>query len=105
MQRLAGLMTLADLLQEMQAAAEVRDSDRLDALQAAYRLTSTQLAALPLATPDDPDAGQIAQLARQILERQAALESLTQPWMDDLRLIFREQRNEEVLASAYRQGG
>lgn len=105
MQQLAGLKTLTDLLQEMRAAVEVRDSDRLDALQAAYRQTSTQLAELPLAAPGDPDAGQIAELARQILERQAELESLAEPWMADLRIIFRERRNEEVLASAYRQGG
>lgn len=104
MQRVADLTTLVGLLQEMQAAVERRDSDRLDTLQAAYRLTSTRLAALPMATPDDPDAGQITRLVQQILDRQSALESLTHPWMDDLRLIFRERRNEEVLASAYRQG-
>lgn len=105
MSRLAALRSLLDTLAEIHVALDARDADRLENLQAAYRLISIQLAALPLATPDDPDAGQIAQLARQILERQAALESLTQPWMDDLRLIFRERRNEEALASAYRQGG
>lgn len=105
MSRLAALRSLLDTLAEIHVALDARDADRLENLQAAYGLISIQLAALPLATPDDPDAGQIAQLARQILERQAALESLTQPWMDDLRLIFRERRNEEALASAYRQGG
>lgn len=105
MSRLAALRSLLDILAEMHVALDARDADRLEDLEAVYRLTSSQFATLPVATPEDPEAELIAELSREVLNQQTQLELLVQPWMADLKLIFRERRNEEVLASAYRQGG
>lgn len=104
MSRVAVLRSLLNTLAEMQVALDSRDADRLETLEAAYRLTSSEFATLPLATPADPEAELIAELSREVLNQQAQLELLVQPWMADLKLIFRERRNGEALASSYRQG-
>lgn len=103
--RLARLAELATLTAEMCVAAEARDGDRLSVLDEKYQAASAALLALPLATPDDPDAAHVVELGAQILERQRAFEETVRPWMDDLRTLLRERRNEQALANTYRPTG
>lgn len=104
MDRLACLDELAALTAEMLVAAQARDEDALLSLDARYRTASAALLALPPAVAGDPDAARIAALAEQIVERQRAVETLVGPWMDDLRVLLRERKNERALA-AYRNLG
>jgi hypothetical protein len=105
MDRLGCLRELAAVTAEMLTAAQERDGDRMLGLDERYRAASACLTALPLATQADPDATEVARLSRDILDRQQVLETHFRPWMDDLRVLFRERRNEAALASAYRTGG
>lgn len=105
MLRLVILKELVELLRALQSAADERDGDRIEALGGDYRQKFAQLAGLPMAQADDPQAASIALLVAEILDRQAAVEAAVQPWMSDLKVLFRERRNEQVLSSAYRQSG
>jgi len=105
MDRLGCLRELAAVTAEMLAAAEARDGEGLSGLEKRYLTASYRLSTLPLAMPDDADAGEISRLSREILDRQQTLETSFRPWMDDLRVLFRESRNEAALAAAYRPGG
>jgi hypothetical protein len=104
MDRIGCLRELAAVTAEMLTAAQERDGDRIAGLDERYRTASECLSALPLARPADADAAEVARLSREILERQQVLETHFRPWMDDLRVLFRERRNEAALASAYRTG-
>ena len=105
MDRLACLRELATVLDELVVAAQVRDGEALADLVTRYRVASDRLAAFPLATPGDPDATEIARLSREVLGRQATLETGVAPWMDDLRILLRERRAEAALAATYRPAG
>jgi DNA-binding transcriptional regulator YbjK len=94
MDRLGCLRELAAVTADMLVAAQERDGDRIAGLEERY-----------LAAPADPDADEVALLSREILDRQRALEAQFRPWMDDLRVLFRERRNEQALAATYRPGG
>lgn len=104
MDRLSRLQVLADLTERMLVAAEARDGERLVELAEAYRSDADSLLLLPQATAKDPAGSEIAELARTILERQQALKALIHPWMDDMRVIFRENSNKKALSAAYQQG-
>jgi hypothetical protein len=103
MRQVACLEELAALTSEMLSAAEVRDEEAISRLGERYYVLSDEIVDLPLASADDPAADRIRELSELIVKRQCEIEAAVAPWMDDMKIIFREQRNERALAAAYRQ--
>lgn len=103
MRQVACLEELATLTGEMLSAAAARDDETMSRLGERYQALSDEIVDLPLASPADPAAARIRELSELIVKRQSAIEAALAPWMDDMKIIFREQRNERALAAAYRQ--
>ena len=102
MNRAGHLRALLAIASEMLLAAQARDSETLADLDFRYQQHTDALSALPPSQPGDADGELIASLSQQVLQRQTEVESLIHPWMDDLRVLFREQRAERALAATYR---
>ena len=104
MEQAACLRAMLAVTADMLVAARAREGDVLAELDVRYTRLSNALVTLPQVTPRSPDAVVIADLTRELLQRQEEIERLVRPWMDDMRVLFRERHTEKALAATYRQG-
>lgn len=104
MEQAACLREMLVIAAAMLVAARVREGDVLAELDVRYTRLSNALVTLPQVTPESPDAVVIAHLTRELLQRQEEIGLLVRPWMDDMRVLFRENNNKKALSAAYKQG-
>jgi hypothetical protein len=94
----SALNQLDALTADLLAAARSQDFARANDLAAEYEALSARVQREPLLERD-------AALATAILDRQREIERLVGPWLDEVRRLMRDTRNEQRVAAAYGQGG
>lgn len=94
----SALGELDALTTELVAAARQQDFARAGELAAAYGPLAERAQREALREND-------AALARAVLDRQQEIAALLGPWLDEVRGLMRDTRNEQRVAAAYRQGG
>lgn len=93
---------LKALVGQVKLAAERRDGEALPELVSAYLDASAAVINAPSVT-GNPDAVVLwRQRATEVLQLQRDVEQIASPWMDDLRILLRENRKGQALSNTYR---
>lgn len=93
---------LNEVVGQLSDAVRHRDGDRIVELTERYRAISETLFKHPLDSTDAADAEMFGKLSAEVLKQQAEIQTLAFPWMDDLRLLLRENKNGQAINAAYR---
>jgi len=101
-QSLATLEQLKTLGRQLRLAAEQRDGENLPGLVDKYLEVSASVLNSPSDNGNQSEAQQWKALAIEVLQLQSEIEHLASPWMDDLRILLRENRQGQALSNTYR---
>lgn len=96
------LRDLHALVVELKQAAEQRNGEQIGALVDRYAALSAELVQGPLAPAGAEDAAELSRMANEIIALQVEIQQLAAPWMDDLRILLRENRQGQAVNATYR---
>lgn len=96
------LRDLHALVVELKHAADQRNGEQIAILVERYDALSAELVQQPLAAESPADAAELTRLANEIMALQVEIQQLAAPWMDDLRILLRENRKGQAVNATYR---
>lgn len=96
------MKNLHSLLSELKAVAQQRDGERINELAERYQVAAAALLQTPVDSQDPVVISEFTQLSENINRLQEEISALASPWMDDLRILLRENRKGQAINATYR---
>jgi hypothetical protein len=96
------LRDLHALVVELKQAADQRNGEQIGALVERYHALAAELVQQPLTAENPAEKAELTRFANEIMALQVEIEQLAAPWMDDLRILLRESRQEKAVNATYR---
>lgn len=87
---------------QIKTAVECRDGERMIELVAEYQAIAELMLQTPLRATDNAEQSLQKQLAEDVIALQREITQLAGPWLDDLRILLRENKKEQNLNATYR---
>lgn len=98
----ARLRDLHALVGELRRAAADRNGEEIGALVERYGAIAGDLTSAPLAAANPGEVAELTRLSNEIMALQVEIQELVAPWLDDLRILLRENRQGQAVSATYR---